>query len=65
MKILVVDDEMLIRNVLREYLTLENYEVEEASDGDEAITFFKNNDYDLVIMDVMMPKKMAFKQLKN
>ena len=65
MKILVVDDEMLIRNVLREYLALENYEVEEASDGDEAITLFKNNDYDLVIMDVMMPKKDGFQTVKE
>ena len=65
MKILVVDDEMLIRNVLREYLAFENYEVEEASDGDEAITLFKNNDYDLVIMDVMMPKKDGFQTVKE
>lgn len=65
MKILVVDDEMLIRNVVREYLTLENYEVEEASDGDEAINLFRNNDYDLVIMDVMMPKKDGFQTVKE
>ncbi len=65
MKILVVDDEMLIRNVVREYMALENYEVEEASDGDEAINLFRNNDYDLVIMDVMMPKKDGFQTVKE
>lgn len=64
-KILVVDDEMLIRNVVREYMALENYEVEEASDGDEAINLFRNNDYDLVIMDVMMPKKDGFQTVKE
>lgn len=64
-KILVVDDEMLIRNVVREYMALESYEVEEASDGDEAITLFRNNDYDLVIMDVMMPKKDGFQTVKE
>ena len=63
-KILVVDDEMLIRNVVREYMALESYEVEEASDGDEAINLFRNNDYDLVIMDVMMPKKDGFQTVK-
>ena len=36
-KVLVVDDEKLIRNVVKEYLTLEGIEVDEASDGDEAI----------------------------
>ena len=65
MKILVVDDEMLIRNVVREYMALENYEVEEASDGDEAINLFRNNNYDLVIMDVMMPKKDGFQTVKE
>ena len=64
-KILVVDDEMLIRNVVREYMDLESYEVEEASDGDEAINLFRNNDYDLVIMDVMMPKKDGFQTVKE
>ena len=64
-KILVVDDEMLIRNVVREYMALESYEVEEASDGDEAINLFRNNDYDLVIMDVMMPKKDGFQTVKE
>ena len=65
MKILVVDDEMLIRNVVREYMALESYEVDEACDGDEAITLFRNNDYDLVIMDVMMPKKDGFQTVKE
>ena len=56
MKILVVDDEELIRNVIREYLIMEEYTVDEANDGLEAITKAKENDYNLIIMDIMMPK---------
>ena len=60
MKILVVDDEELIRNVIREYLIMEEYTVDEANDGLEAITKAKENDYNLIIMDIMMPKLITF-----
>ena len=57
MKVLIVDDEELIRGVVREYCLLENYEVLEASNGLEAIDITKNNhDIDIIILDVMMPK---------
>lgn len=56
MKILVVDDEAGIREVIKEYATLENYLVYEASNGIEAIEMIKNHDFDLIIMDIMMPK---------
>ncbi len=57
MKILVVDDEVLIRNVIKEYLENEKYSFIEACNGLEAIEYFKNTkDIDLVIMDIMMPK---------
>ena len=65
MKILIVDDEALIRNVIKEYLLLDNFVVEEASDGDEAIKLVKDNDYDLIIMDIMMPKKDGFSSVKE
>ena len=68
MKILVVDDEELIRNVIKEYLMMENYTVDEAGDGQEAIEKAKNNDYNLIIMDIMMPKMdgyQAFKEIKK
>ncbi len=65
MKILVVDDESLIRNVVREYLEAEKFEVDEAGDGDEALVFIERNDYDLVIMDIMMPKKDGFQTVKE
>lgn len=55
MKVLIVDDEELIRNVIKEYLKIENYEYDEASNGKEAIDKIKTNDFDIVIMDIMMP----------
>lgn len=54
--ILVVDDEASIRRTLREILEYEDYEVEEAVDGEEALTALRDNTYDLVILDIKMPK---------
>ena len=56
-KILVVDDESRMRKLVRDFLVKNNYEVVEAADGEEALDiFFAENDIDLVILDVMMPK---------
>ena len=65
MHILIVDDEELIRNVIKEYLTLEGYNVDEASDGNIAINKVNENNYDLIIMDIMMPNKDGFTALKE
>lgn len=65
MKILVVDDEALIRNVVKEYLEAEHFKVDEAGDGDEAIKLVNNKDYDLIILDIMMPKKDGFQTMKE
>ena len=65
MKILVCDDEALIRNVIKEYLTLENYEVLEAENGLEAIEIVENNDVDLVVMDIMMPKMDGYQAVRE
>ena len=65
MRILVVDDEELIRNVIKEYLSLENFIVDEAGDGDIAINKIKNSNYDLIIMDIMMPNKDGFSAYKE
>lgn len=54
--ILVVDDEASIRRTLREILEYEDFDVEEAVDGEEALTALRENAYDLVILDVKMPK---------
>ena len=64
-KILVVDDEQGIRDVLREYLELDGYEVGEAVDGMDAIKQAKAGDYDLIIMDVMMPKLDGYSAVKE
>ena len=65
MNILVVDDEELIRNVIKEYLLLEGYKIDEAEDGEVAVDKCKSNDYALVIMDIMMPKKDGFTAVKE
>ena len=56
MRVLVVDDEKLIRDVIKEYLLLENIKVDEAENGLQAVDEVKHNDYDIIIMDIMMPK---------
>lgn len=65
MQILVVDDEELIRQVIKEYLMLEGYQVDEAMDGNEAVTKALANDYHLVIMDIMMPNKDGYQACKE
>ena len=64
-KLLVVDDEPKIREIIREYAEFAGYEVEEAEDGMVALGLCKHNDYDLIIMDVMMPKLDGFSACKE
>lgn len=56
MNLLIVDDEKLIRDVIKEYAVNENYEVFEAEDGIEALQMVDNNDIDVIVLDIMMPK---------
>ena len=63
-KILVVDDEVNIRLLIKKYATLEQYEIDEAENGIEAIEKCKKHDYDLIIMDVMMPELDGFSAVK-
>lgn len=65
MHILIVDDEILIRNVIKEYLKLENYTYDEASNGVDAINLVKNNSYDCILMDIMMPKLDGYSAIKE
>ena len=65
MKVLIVDDEEMIRAVIREYVEFEGGEAEEASDGMEAVVMCRENDYDVVIMDVMMPRLDGFSAVKE
>lgn len=65
MHILIVDDEILIRNVIKEYLKIENYTYDEASNGVDAINLVKNNSYDCILMDIMMPKLDGYSAIKE
>lgn len=56
-KILIVEDEKEIRNILKVYLLTAGYEVTEAADGEEAMKIFYEKPFDLVILDIMLPKK--------
>ena len=55
-KVLIVDDEADIRNVIREYAENEQYKVTEASNGEEALEHLEQEHFDLMILDIMMPK---------
>lgn len=57
MKILVVDDDMIIRLVLKKYFTVKNFSVEVSENGKDALDIFVKNQetYDLIITDIMMP----------
>ena len=63
--LLVVDDEANIRRVVREYAEFEEYEVTEAENGMEAVALCRENDYDLIIMDVMMPRLDGYSACKE
>ena len=65
MKVLIVDDEEMIRAVLREYIEFEDGEADEAQDGMEAVRKARENDYDIILMDVMMPKLDGFSAVKE
>ena len=66
-KLLVVDDEMKIRTVVREYAEFEGFSVEEASDGMEAVEKVRTDPdgYDCIVMDIMMPKLDGYSACKE
>ena len=64
-KILVVDDEAKIREVIREYGEFEGYQVTEAVDGMDAVNICRDQDFDIIIMDAMMPKLDGFSAVKE
>lgn len=66
MKILIVDDELLIRDVIKEYIKNEHYDYLEADNGEQAIEKIKKNqDIDLIIMDIMMPRLDGYSAAKE
>lgn len=64
-RMLIVDDEEKIRAVVREYAEFEGFTVSEAKDGMEAVSLCRNNDYDIIIMDIMMPKLDGYSACKQ
>lgn len=65
MRVLIVDDEAGIRTVIREYVEFDGYEADEAADGMEAVEKCRAQDYDVVIMDAMMPRLDGFSAAKQ
>ena len=65
MKILIVDDEKMIREVIKEYCISANYEVDVAESGKVALQKLKNYTYDLLVLDIMMPEMDGFTMLDN
>lgn len=59
-KILTVDDEEMIRKLIRKYAEFEGHQVTEAQDGMKAIELCRENDFDIIIMDIMMPELDGF-----
>lgn len=65
MKILVVDDEKMIRDVIREYCLNQGFMIDEAETGKVAFNKLLNNSYDLMVLDIMMPEMDGFTMLKE
>ena len=63
--ILIIEDEIRIRFLLKDYLLSEGFSVIEACDGEEGLMAFKNNNVDLIILDIMMPKIDGLTVLEN
>jgi len=64
-KILIVDDEEVIRKFLKIHLAKLGFEVKEAADGEQAIEELGKDDFDLLICDILMPKKDGWEVIKE
>lgn len=65
MKVLIVDDEEMIRGVLKEYVEFEGGTAYEAADGMQAVKMCRENDFDIILMDIMMPRLDGFSAVKE
>jgi len=64
-KILIIDDERSIRSTLKEILEYEKYQIEEAKDGEEGLKMILENEYDVVLCDIKMPKMDGMEVLEK
>ncbi|ADL50434.1 response regulator transcription factor [Clostridium cellulovorans] len=64
-KILIVEDDLTIAKLQRDYLEVKGFEVDIATDGVEGLDKIKNNSYDLVILDIMLPKLHGYNVMKS
>lgn len=64
-KILIVDDEKMIRNVVKEYAEFEGYGTAEAENGMEAVEICRREDFDIIVMDIMMPRLDGYSAVKE
>lgn len=64
-KLLIVDDEFRIRELIKKYALYEGHEVDEAEDGEQAVLKCRNNTYDIIIMDIMMPVMDGFEAVRQ
>ena len=64
-RILIVDDEINIRELIKKYAKFENFEVDEAENGLQAIEKVQSGSYDLIVMDVMMPELDGFSAIRE
>lgn len=64
-KILYVDDEEALRILVKSQLALEGFDMDTADDGDTALEMLKNKNYDLILLDIRMPRVDGIEVLKN
>ena len=62
-KMLIVDDDAHIRNLVKVYAELDGFECSEAGDADQALKFVSESDYDILILDIMMPGRDGYATL--
>lgn len=65
MKILLAEDEIDLNNIVTKYLKKNGYSVDSVFDGEEALDYLKYGEYDLVILDIMLPKINGFEVIKE
>ncbi len=65
MKVLIIDDAIELCNVLRKILEHQNYEVDTANDGKTGLRKALSNEYDIILLDIMLPQMNGYKVLEN